>query len=208
MIGESERDFEEVRLAYPSVRKNQFLELIKSRRSRREFRESEISFQDFSTLCFCADGITGEKWGIKLRTAPSAGALYPVNLFIFVNKVERLREGVWLYKPETHSVVLRIPQNLSRELCRIAVDQDEVVRASCVFVMIGDLKRILPKYGKRSIRYMYLEAGHISQNIYLCAEALGLGAVAIGAFYDDDLREILELTEEYIPLYITAVGKI
>ncbi len=196
-----------LRLPHPSFPDVSFPKVLLRRRSRRDFKEVPLELEKFSAVLFSAQGITGEKYGFALRTAPSAGATYPVDLVVFARNVEGVEKGLWLYIPENHSIRLIKKGNFSAELSEIAVGQDEPERASTTLIMIGVVERIFPRYAERSLRYIFLECGHISQNVYLMSEALGLGSVSIGAFYDDELAKLAGYNpKEVIAAYMHAVG--
>jgi len=207
MRREGDKKSEIFSLPSPELPRVDFSSVLLKRRSKRDFIEKVVEIRKFSALLFSANGITGRKYGINLRTSPSAGATYPVDLVVFTNRVEGVEKALWLYIPENHSLHLLKRGDFSSEITEIALNQDEVKRSAITFIMFGVIERIFPRYGERSIRYIFLECGHISQNIYLMSEALGLGSVAIGAFYDKDLAELVGYNpKKVIPAYIHLVG--
>jgi len=178
-------------------------EAILSRRSVRDYRDEFLSLEEISQLLWSAQGITDG--GFK-RAAPSAGALYPLEIYVVVGRVERLTPGVYHYIPKKNSLVNTLSGDLRKELAQAALNQAWVENAPVDLIITAVYERTTRKYGERGIRYVYLEAGHAAQNIYLQVESLGLGTVTVGAFDDSRVKEILNLTEE--PLYIMPVGRV
>ncbi len=180
-------------------------EALEKRRSIREYRDEPITLKELSTVLWAAQGITDPR---GFRTAPSAGALYPLRVFVVVRKVEGLAPGIYVYDPKTHTLGLVRRGDFTAELQRACLDQEWVGRAAVDLVIVGYERVLRPKYGERSFRYMALEAGHVGQNVYLACTALGLGTVAVGAFYDDRVKEILGITEgDAVPLYVFPIGR-
>ncbi len=183
-------------------------EAIRRRRSIRNFADRPLSLQELSTLLHHADGITGRRWGRDLRAAPSAGALYPVETYLALHRVEGVDPGLVHYAVAGHTLeVLRVG-DLRGEMVRIGLEQEFLGEAALVWILTVRLQRVRWKYGERAYRYALLEAGHIAQNVYLAATALGLGACAVGAFLDDDLHRLLGIDgREEFALYLLAVGR-
>lgn len=178
-------------------------EAIERRRSRREYSDEPLSLNEISQLCWAGQGITEER--DNFRAAPSAGALYPIEVFV-VSGNSDLEPGVYQYSPSQHRLN-RIKQgDIREELARAAVGQKEVNAAPIDIVVTGVIHRTAKKYGSRAERYVHLEAGHVAQNIYLQCESLDLATVSIGAFSDGDVRSLLSINEEYTPLYIMPIG--
>ena len=175
---------------------------LASRRSVRSYRAESLTLEELAQLLWAAQGITAE-WGG--RTAPSAGATYPLEVFAVVGRVEGVRPGVYQYRPEGHSLVRRRDGDLRAELARAALGQAWVREAPLVLVIAAQYERTTRRYGDRGIRYVHIEVGHVGQNIYLQAEALGLGTVAVGAFSDEEVKKVLGIEEE--PLMIMPVGR-
>jgi SagB-type dehydrogenase family enzyme len=177
---------------------------LQQRRSRREFRNAPLSIQDLSQLLWSAQGITDEQ---GLRTAPSAGALYPLEVYAVVGTVEKLPAGVYKYRPHRHQLKRISKEDKRSELASAALDQDYVENNAVVLVFSAVENRTTAKYGRRGIRYIHMEAGHAAQNVFLQAVSLGLGTVTVGAFDDDRVRKIMEMPEGENPLYLMPVGK-
>lgn len=168
------------------------------RRSVRALTSEQLTLAEVSQLCWAAQGITSEKRGF--RTAPSAGALYPLELYLLTP------EGVFHYLPKEHALQVMALADKRGNLGDAALRQNAVYGGVCTFVITGVVARTKAKYGSRALRYVYIEAGHAAQNILLQAVALGLGAVPVGAFYDEQVGKVLELPKGCDPLYIIPVG--
>jgi len=175
-------------------------ELLLRRRSRREFSDKQLSREQISQLLWAAQGITGESHGVKLRTAPSAGALYPIEVYVLT------ADGLYVYQPHVHSLTLLNQMDLRERLASAALGQRWVAEAPLSLVLSAVHERVTRKYGQRGIRYSLIEAGHIAQNVHLQAVALGLGSVPIGAFSDQEVSAVLDLPDNQQPLYIIPIG--
>lgn len=178
-------------------------EAILNRRSIRSYSTGEITAGEVSQLLWSAQGITSQ-WGG--RTAPSAGALYPLELYLVVGDVKDIEKGIYSYEPDKHELIKVRDGDVRKDLAEAAVNQSAVRDAAINIVFSAVYERITKKYGERGIRYVHMEAGHAAQNVYLQAVSLNLGAVVIGAFVDEKVKEILNSNKEE-PLYIMCVGK-
>ena len=167
------------------------------RRSVREFTNEPLTLEEISQLLWAAQGIT-RGWGG--RTAPSAGALYPLELYVATS------DGLYHYIPDGHKAEIVSRDDLRQVIWRAGLRQEAIRQAPAVFVITAVYERTAVKYGDRAERYVHLEAGHAAQNLLLQAVALDLGAVPIGAFYDDQLTEGLSLPSDQVPLYLIPVG--
>ena len=173
-------------------------EALTRRRSVREFAPKALSEQELSQLLWAAQGITG---AAGLRTAPSAGALYPIELYVAT------ATGFYQYDPPAHRLSRRSTQDLRAAICHAALNQEAILQGAAVFVIAAVFARTERKYGAmRTPRYVHMEAGHVAQNLLLQAVGLGLGAVPIGAFYDSEVRKVLTLPSGHEPLYLIPVG--
>ncbi|MBU4478721.1 MAG: SagB/ThcOx family dehydrogenase [Candidatus Omnitrophica bacterium] len=175
-------------------------ETIAQRRSVRNFKKDEVNLEQISQLLWAAQGITGRNAGRLFRSAPSAGALYPMEIYI-ANK-----NGLFHYVPELHVLEEQSKNDVRDVLCTAALEQKPVREAPLVVIICAVYSRLMGKYGERGIRYAHMEAGHAAQNIQLQAVALGLGTVPIGAFNDARVQRQLSLPEDHEPLYIIPVG--
>ncbi len=177
---------------------------LQERRSVREFKPSPISLQDLAQLLWSAQGITDRQ---GLRTAPSAGALYPMKVYVVTGNVENLLAGVYHYRPHAHQLTRISKEDKRSQLASAAWDQEYVEHNATVLVFSAVEKRATGKYGRRGIRYIHIEVGHAAQNVFLQAESLGLATVTVGAFDDDQVRRIMQMPEGEVPLYLLPVGK-
>ena len=180
-------------------------EAILKRRSRRDFGDSPLTLREVSQILWAGQGITD---AAGLRAAPSAGALYPLDLYLVVGKqgVEGLGEGVYHYLPQSHSLEPTVQGDVRQTLARLSREQMFVTEAPLSLLITGEYERTTNKYGERGMRYVHMEAGHVAQNVYLQSEALGLGTVTMGAFQDEKISEALNLPPSYRPLYLMPIG--
>lgn len=173
-------------------------EALSERRSVREFTEEQLSLAEIGQLLWAAQGITHLA---GYRTAPSAGALYPLEVYVIT------QEGAYHYVPQGHRLITHLQGDLRSELHAAALQQASVINAPAVFVITAVYERTEKKYGReRSPRYVQLEAGHAAQNLLLQATTLDLGAVPVGAFSDDRVRTAIALPADQQPLYLIPVG--
>ena len=168
-------------------------------------RRGEIgrALEDVAQLLWAAQGITGRR---SFRAAPSAGALYPLELYLVAGDVDGLSPGIYRYRPRTHDLVLIANGDLRKPLAKAALDQSVVRRAPATLVLTGIYQRTMKKYGQRGRRYVHMEVGHAAQNVYLQATARGLGTVMVGAFHDQEVSTTLELPSDHVPLGLMPVG--
>lgn len=178
-------------------------EAIKKRRSIREFSSKSIALEDVAQLLWAAQGITGKR---GLRSAPSAGALYPLELYVVAGDVEGLPAGVYRYRPKKHDLALVTSGDHRKPLASAAIGQRWMRRAPAVLVIAGVYKRTMTKYGQRGRRYVHMEVGHAAQNVYLRATARGLGTVMVGAFDDKKVQDVLRLPADHEPLGLMPMG--
>jgi len=181
-------------------------EAMAKRRSVRKFTADPVSQSQLSQILWAAQGVNNETW--KYRTTPSAGATYPLEIFIFCGEgcVEGMDAGVYHHVTAGHCLTLLHKEDMRPALAKAALSQDCVRDTPLDIVICALYQRTVFSYGKRGERYVHIEAGHVGQNIYLQAAAFGLGTVAIGAFNDEQVGEVLKLDKQYQPLYIMPVG--
>jgi SagB-type dehydrogenase family enzyme len=173
-------------------------ETLARRRSVREFDDRPLTTEQLSQLLWAAQGITNQR---GYRTAPSAGALYPLEVYVAT------QEGVFHYDPDSHHLIVHSGDDARASLFEAALRQEPIRQAPAVFVLTAVYERTATKYGEqRSPRYVHLETGHAAQNLLLKAVALQLGAVAIGAFYDEQVQQALGIPLDHEPLYLIPVG--
>ena len=198
------------RIALPTLSEEEeghLMTVVRARRSQRSYRDEPISPAELGQLLFAAQGITYPPG--ELRAAPSAGALYPIELYVLAHRVADLQTGLYHYAVQTYELELVRAGNLRDAISAAALGQGFIGEANVNFILSAIFQRTRWKYRERTYRYVLLEAGHIAQNLCLAATALGLGACPVGAFFDDDLNALLELDgRDEAALYIVAVGKV
>jgi SagB-type dehydrogenase family enzyme len=173
-------------------------ETLAQRRSVRQFSGRPLSQAELGQLLWAAQGVTSPE---GLRTAPSAGARYPLELYVV------LPEGVYHYRPQGHRLNLHLAGDQRAALHAVTLRQDAVLQAPAVLVLAAVYGRTAERYGaERTPRYVHMEVGHAAQNVLLQAVALGLGAVPVGAFHDADVQRVLALPDDQEPLYLIPVG--
>ena len=178
-------------------------EALQQRRSIREFSRDGLLLEDVAQLLGAAQGITSKR---GYRAAPSAGGLYPLELYVVAGDVAELSPGVYRYRPEKHDLILVASVDRRRPLASAAIGQSWVRRAPAVLLITGVYKRTMAKYGERGRRYVHMEVGHAAQNVYLQATAQDLGTVMVGAFDDKEVQEVLSLPKDHEPLGLMPIG--
>ncbi|HSM58156.1 MAG TPA: SagB/ThcOx family dehydrogenase [Candidatus Sulfomarinibacteraceae bacterium] len=176
---------------------------LASRRSRRDYQETPLTLAEVGQLLWAAQGISGDR---GRRTAPSAGALYPLQAYLVSAGVEDLAPGVYHYSPIDHTLVRTVSGDRRTALSQAALDQEALQDAPATIVLVAVYERTTGKYGQRGVQYVHMEVGAAAQNVYLQAEALHLGAVFIGAFHDRQVQDVLQLPDAQIPLALLPVG--
>lgn len=184
-----------------------FWEILGKRRSKRAYNVQPISPKELSQMLWATQGISAKVSGSALRTAPSAGALYPIETYLFINRVVGIDPGLYHYSIETHELELLKEGDMVKAVRAGALDQQVAENAAVVFIWTAVFQRSKWKYLQRAYRYVFLDAGHVAQNLALAAEALGLGSCQIGALYDDELNNLLDLdgVEESV-IYMSSVA--
>ncbi len=179
---------------------------INQRRTVRSYIPKMLPLDQLAQLLWSAQGITGNK-GVK-RAAPSAGALFPMDVYVVAGQgcVAQLEAGVYHYEPHSHMLSQVAKKDLRIGMARAARSQMWMAGAPVNLVITAEYNRVGVKYGERGVRYAMIEAGHIGQNIFLQAEALGLKAGTVGAFNDMKLTEVLNLPRTHEPLLVMPVG--
>lgn len=180
-------------------------EALKERRSTRSYKDEPLSLEDVSQLLWSAQGITNST---GFRAAPSAGALFPLEVYIAAGNVQGLPGGVYKYDPRGHGLAKIAEGDVRAELAQAALGQGPVREAAIDIVFSAVYERTTRRYGQRGVRYVHMEAGHAAQNVSLQAVPLGLGTVVIGAFDDVSVKRILRMPPDEEPLYILPVGRI
>lgn len=180
-------------------------ELIYNRRSHRNFEDKPLSREDIACLLWSGEGITVDGVTGPTRSSPSAGATDPLKLYLLVSEVEDLKEGIYYYDPLGHNLTLKIEGKWGQSLADSALGQTVLQEAPVVLIVAADFERTTSTYRQRGERYVHIEAGHAAQNINLMAEEKGLGTVIIGAFTDDEVKDIIN-SEEVEPLLLIPAG--
>lgn len=183
-------------------------EALKARRTHRSFQSRPLTLKQFSQILWGAYGVSAQKYGSFLKTAPSAGALYPLDIYGVVGQgsVETLAPGIYHFRPENHAVELIKQGDLRTEVARHALQQMWMAKAPLMLVITGEYNRSSIKYGLRGATYTHIEAGHVGQNIFLQAEAIGLKAGIVGAFNNRGVVATMGLPPSHDPLLIMPVG--
>jgi SagB-type dehydrogenase family enzyme len=203
---------------YPSARRIQLsqefpasslplVEMLKKRRSTRSFSPEALSIADLSFLLWASTGVQRREQGYDFRTVPSAGALYPIETYLIVSRVEDLEKGLYHYDIQAHSLEELKAGDFAEKLAHAALEQKMFIKAPVVLIWTAVFERSKWKYAQRAYRYVYLDAGHIAQNLVLSATSIGLGSCHVGAFFDDEINQILGVdgTDESV-IYLSVVG--
>jgi len=181
-------------------------EALHKRRSIRDYSKEPLTIKEISQILWAAQGITEDKY--KLRTTPSAGALYPLEIYIAVSNVKDLSAGLYKYIPRNHTVKKISDGDKLLDISNAALRQDAIENSSAIILIAAVYERTAVKYSSRTERYVDMEVGAAAQNIYLQSVSLEIGTVIMGAFKDDALKNILRLPENENPLAIMPLGKI
>lgn len=204
-----------IKLPEPSFNSDYSVEeALLNRRSIREFSDEALSLKEISQILWAAYGITEERSHPTflrggLRTAPSAGALFPLDIYLVAGNIDGLEAGVYKYIADGHSLELHATGDIRDDLAMAALKQDFIKDAPATLFYSAIFSRTTQKYGDRGEeRYVCMDLGHSAQNVYLQCISLGLGTCAIGAFTDDMVSSVMMLTNEEVPLYLMPVGKI
>jgi SagB-type dehydrogenase family enzyme len=182
-------------------------EALQHRRSCRRYTAAPLSMEELAMLLWASQGISGRAGSFYFRTAPSAGALYPVETYLSIQNVESLSPGLYHFQPALFALEKLSGGFAGKEVAGAALGQNFMAAAGVVFIWTAILRRNFTKYGHRGLRYVMMDAGHICQNLLLAAAGLELGACPVAAFYDDRLNMLLGLDgEEESVIYLAAVG--
>ena len=195
-----------IELPTPLIQGDKSLEqLLQQRRSVREYeKEATMSLAELGQLLWAAQGITHPR---GLRTAPSAGALYPLEIYVVAGNVNGIAPGVYHYQIPQHRLQQQIEGDKRIGLGRASHWQTWMAKAAVIIVFAAEYERTARKYGVRAKRYVHMEVGHAGQNLFLQAEALGLATVVVGAFNDEAVSDVLKLPDEIVPLTLMPVGR-
>jgi SagB-type dehydrogenase family enzyme len=183
------------------------IETLKIRRSVRSYSPEPLTLVDLSFLLWASTGVQRKERGFVFRTAPSAGALYPIETYLVANNVSKLEKALYHYDLEGHALEKLEGGDFTKKIGQAALEQKTCMEASVVFVWTAIFERSKWKYAQRAYRYIYLDAGHIAQNLALAAASIGLGSCQIGAFFDEEINQILGVDGEHeSTIYLSAVG--
>ena len=201
-------DNEKIELpAFDKPEADSLFTILSTRKSVRKFADEPISLETLSCLLWASTGISREEQGFHFRTAPSAGALYPIETYLVVNNVEQLKPGVYHYNIRQHALDVLKEGTFGPDAARAALDQGMCAQAPLVFIWSAIFERSKWKYDQRAYRYVYLDAGHIAENLALAAVTLDLGSCQIAALYDDEVNEIIGIDgQNESVLYMSVVG--
>ncbi len=193
---------EVIKLPNPIIKSNISVEeAIYNRKSIRNFMDEQLSLKDFSQLLYSSQGITEGTH----RVVPSAGALYPLEIYAAVEDVENITPGLYHYIPHKHSIEYIAGGSIKPNIPSIAYNQLWIKDSAADIIIAADYSRTESKYRKMAEKYVHMEVGHASQNVYLQAYALGLGTTIVGGFDNKKMKELMGIP--YMPLAILPIGK-
>jgi SagB-type dehydrogenase family enzyme len=182
---------------------------LQARRSLRKYRDRPLELEELTALVWATQGVTLASPPYLLRTAPSAGGLYPVETYLAVHRVTGVVPGIWHLNLPDFALELVRPGDCRRALVEACLSQHFMGSGAVAFIWTGILNRAMSKYRERAIRYLFLDAGHICQNLMLAATALGLGCCPVGAFFDEEVELLAQVDGvEEVALYLAAVGAV
>lgn len=193
-----------------SVSSSSLLYLIEKRRSLRNYADQPISLAELSYLLWCTQGVLRIMGSATLRTVPSAGARHALETYLLINNVDDLPQGIYRYLALEHQLIeVAHREDIADEIADGCLGQSFVKTSGVTFIWVAIKERMTWRYGQRGYRYLFLDAGHVCQNLYLSAQTIGCGVCGIAAFSDDDLNSILKLdgVEKFV-IYLASVGKI
>ncbi len=184
--------------------------VFRNRRSRRKFTKKNVTIDELAALLWSIQGAIEQGYGYSYRTSPSAGARHPLETYINLDKVTDVSSGLYRYLPLDHKLVqLSDDQNTNLDLAQACLGQQMFVDCAVSFIWTARIYRSSWKYQQRAYRYIYLDAGHVCQNLYLACEALKIGCCAVAAFDDDAVNQIIGVDgqEEFV-IYLAVVGHV
>jgi SagB-type dehydrogenase family enzyme len=198
------------RIALPAFTPDRLMTLdkvLKQRRSVRDFKDQALSLGQLGYLLWASTGVGRTEHGYEFRTAPSAGALYPIETYVVAHHVRKLEPGLYHYAIQSHELEQLKIVDLRRPIALAALAQGMCARAPVVFVWTAIVDRSKWKYRQRAYRYIYLDTGHIAENLALAATSLGLGTCQIGALFDDEVNQVLNVDgSEETTIYMSVAG--
>lgn len=183
---------------------------IEQRRSLRRYSQQPITLEELSYLLWLTQGVKRvSPRPATLRNVPSAGARHAFETYLLVNRVEGLQAGLYRFVATRHALAhLPAPEDVAEQITGATHNQEHVRQSAVTFIWVSDTERMSWRYVERSMRYLFLDAGHVCQNLYLAAESIGCGVCAIAAFEDQFMNEVLELDGiDQFAIYLATVGK-
>ncbi len=203
-------DAERLRLPQPDLSESVDLwQCLAKRRSERNTTPEPLSMEELAKLLWAAQGVTARAGIYLLRTAPSAGALYPFENYLYIDRVEGVPQGLYHFDVAEFALGCLQEGDFNQQITAASLGQPVVHKAAVVFIWTAMMLRCMVKYRERAVRYIPMDLGHVCQNVQLAATGMGLGSCPIGAFYDDELNALLDLDgEDETVLYMITVGKL
>ncbi len=192
---------------FDAIKTTDTMEALKKRKSIRHYSGKALSLEELSYLLWASGGIQRVERGNAFRTAPSAGALYPIETYVLIDAVDGLAPGAYHYSVKTHRLEELRTGQLAHDIVLAALNQKMCIEAAAIFIWTAVFRRSKWKYEERAYRYIYLDAGHIAGNLTLAATAIGLGTCQIGAIFDDEVNAIIGVDgKEESAIYMSLVG--
>lgn len=201
-------DSKKIQLPLPKPTKNLSLDAtLRKRKSIRNFSQKSLGIEQLSYILWASTGIQRKEDGFEFRTVPSAGALYPIETYLVINRTDKLKKGIYHYSVKSHCLEELKLGDFGRPSALAALGQKMCLEAAVVFIWTAIFNRSKWKYQQRAYRYIYLDAGHIAQNVALASTSLGLGSCQIGALFDDEVNNIIGVdgAEESV-IYMSVAG--
>lgn len=201
---------EAVKLPEPETKEGPSIwDCLRRRRSWRNYKNQPVSLMELSQILWGSYGVTAKEWGYYLRTAPSAGALYPIEIYVASFNVDGLKKGIYHFNPKDMSLNGVFDGDFSREITNACLGQDFILDSAFALIFTAILLRTTSRYRERGIRYILMDLGCIIQNTYLSLTALGMGGCIIGAFSDSAMNKIMNLDpQKELVLAVFSAGKI
>ena len=201
---------ERIQLPEPDLsRPANFWQCLATRRSERNTTPDPLSLDELSKIMWAGQGVTARAGTYLLRTAPSAGALYPFETYLYIDKVKEVPQGIYHFNVADFTLERLQEGDFNRAVTTATLGQPVVRRAAVVIIWTAMMLRCMVKYRERAVRYIPMDLGHVCQNVQLAATAMAMGSCPIGAFYDDDVNKLLGVDgEEETVLYLITVGKL
>lgn len=202
------KDDEFIKFSKPLDLETHLSSTIKKRKSHREYKNEPMSLDELGTILWHSYGIRENTRDFPYRNVPSAGALYPLEIYIYANMIDQLEKGIYHYNIMDNGLECLTTGEFGDYLAGACLGQRFVKQGAAVIFLTAFFRRNMAKYGHRGMRYILLDAGHIAQNAILCSEALGFGTCCVGAFFDDEINAMLGIdgVEESI-VYLISIGK-